>query len=41
MEILKKWRNEDSEEMKKLPGEEAEKGGCRGKPYMNDIRFYL
>jgi hypothetical protein len=39
MEKLRKRRNEPSEEMKKLPGEEAEKGGSGIKPSKNDIRF--
>jgi hypothetical protein len=39
MEKQRKWRYEPTEELKKLPGEEAEKGGSGVKPYKNDIRF--
>jgi hypothetical protein len=39
MEKLRKSRTEPSEELKKLLGEEAEKGRSGVKPYKNDIRF--
>jgi hypothetical protein len=39
MEKLRKRRNEPREVLKKLHGEEAEKGGSGVKLYKNDIRF--
>jgi hypothetical protein len=39
MEKLRKRRNEPREEVKKLPGEDAETEGSGVKPSKNDIRF--
>jgi hypothetical protein len=39
LEKLRKQRNEPGEELKKLTGKEADKGGSSVKAYKNDIRF--
>jgi hypothetical protein len=39
MEKLGKWRNTYREELKKLPGKEAAKGGTSVKPNKHNIRF--